>query len=54
MPCETCGHNGDMHSDGDETHSGDCKVMFPEGDFCKCQIYIEKDSQNINNENQNV
>lgn len=38
--CETCGHSGDMHSDGcDYSHTGQCYIELEDGKFCSCKEF---------------
>lgn len=41
--CVTCGHGGDMHSDGENTHCGECMIRNPEGSYCNCKKFIDKE-----------
>ncbi len=45
--CKSCGHPGGMHSDGCNTHTGECVFEIDDGkvgkiNFCKCREYIKK------------
>lgn len=45
--CVTCGHGGDMHSDQEHTHCGECIIMNPDGSFCHCKKFIDKDDDDV-------
>ena len=39
MICENCGHSGDMHSDGEYIHTGECCVEIGIEEFCDCKEF---------------
>lgn len=38
--CKNCGHNGDMHSDEEYTHTGECFIKLKDGSFCGCEEFV--------------
>lgn len=40
--CKNCGHNADMHSDGEHTHIGECCIELKDGNFCDCKDFVKE------------
>lgn len=40
MICKNCGHNGDMHSDGECTLTSECFIELKPGVFCDCKEFV--------------
>ena len=38
--CKNCGHNGEMHSDGNHNHIGECYQNMGNGKLCDCKKFI--------------
>lgn len=51
MKCKNCGHNGNMHSDGDYTHTGGCFTKLENGSFCDCEKFIPSEDSDKNLKN---
>lgn len=38
--CKSCGHEGEMHSDGEHNHAGECYHDLGNGKWCDCKLFL--------------